>query len=199
MSDGRFDLLPLYGGIIMTFRPTAIGTIAATLFITSPAFSFELSSPDIRQGATLNAAQVGNAFGCKGGGVSPAISWKDAPAGTKSFAVSLYDPDAPTGSGWWHWTVFDIPATANSLSEGAGTEDGKSLPAGTKQGHNDAGISAFMGVCPPPGPAHRYILTVTALKVEHLGLPPNAGGAMIGFMTKVNALESISITATYGQ
>jgi Raf kinase inhibitor-like YbhB/YbcL family protein len=182
----------------MAFR-TTIGIVAASLFVACPAFSFELSSPNIRQGATLNSAQVGNAFGCKGGGASPALSWKNAPAGTKSFAVSLYDPDAPTGSGWWHWTVFDIPATASSLSEGAGTEDGKSLPPGTKQGHNDAGVSAFMGVCPPPGPAHRYVLTITALKVDQLGLSSSASGAMIGFLTKANALDSASITATFGQ
>jgi Raf kinase inhibitor-like YbhB/YbcL family protein len=111
----------------------------------------------------------------------------------------LYDPDAPTGSGWWHWTVFDIPASVSSLPAAAGNEDGKLLPHGAKQGRNDAGLSAFMGACPLPGPPHRYILTVTALKLEKLGLPVGASGAMIGFMTKANALASTTITATFGQ
>jgi Raf kinase inhibitor-like YbhB/YbcL family protein len=178
---------------------SVIGSVIAGLLAATPALSFELTSPDVHQGSTLNPAQVSNVFGCSGGNVSPALSWKNAPAGTKSFAISLYDPDAPTGSGWWHWTVFDIPASTTSLPAGAGSEDGKSLPSGVKQGRNDAGQSAFMGACPPAGPAHRYIMTITALKVEQLGLPAGATGAMIGFITKANALDSTSISATFGR
>jgi hypothetical protein len=172
---------------------------AAGLFATTPALSFELTSPEMRQGERLDPPQVANMLGCTGGNVSPALSWKNAPTGTKSFVVTLYDPDAPTGSGWWHWMVFDIPAPARSLPAGAGSVDGKSLPSGAAQGRNDAGVSAFMGACPPPGTAHRYILTVTALKLEKLGLPSGASGAMIGFVTKANALASVSITATFGR
>ncbi|CAM5769288.1 kinase inhibitor [Labrys miyagiensis] len=164
-----------------------------------PAFSFELTSPDLREGGALPAAQVSNLFGCTGGNLSPALSWRNAPAGTKSFVVTVYDPDAPTGSGWWHWTVFDIPATVKALPRGAGAAGGNDLPQGALQGANDAGQPAFMGACPPPGPAHRYIVTVTALKVDKLGLDSGAGGAMIGFLTRANALGSASITVLYGR
>lgn len=173
------------------------GALALGLAATQPASAFELTSTDIGEGATLAKAQVSNVFGCSGGNVSPALSWKDPPEGTKSYAVTLYDPDAPTGAGWWHWIVFDIPASATSLQSGAG--DGKSLPSGAVQGRNDAGMPAFMGACPPPGPAHRYILTITALKVAKLDLPATASGAMIGFMVHANALASATLTATYGQ
>jgi len=175
------------------------GLVAAGLLAAAPASSFELTSPDVSNGGTLNMAQVSNVFGCAGGNISPALSWNHAPTGTKSFAVTLYDPDAPTGSGWWHWVVFDIPATATGLPEGSGAANDKGLAAGAVRAHNDAGASAFMGACPPPGPAHHYVLTVTALKVEKLGLDASAGGAMVGFMAKANALATASITATYGQ
>jgi Raf kinase inhibitor-like YbhB/YbcL family protein len=176
-----------------------IGIAALSMLAAAPASSFELTSPDVANGGTLKAAQIANIFGCSGGNISPALSWKEVPEGTKSFVVTLYDPDAPTGSGWWHWTVFDIPASATSLPGGAGGTDSKALPAGAIQGRNDAGASAFLGACPPPGPAHRYILTITALKVEKLGLDSNASGALIGFMTRANALAATSIAATYGQ
>jgi len=173
--------------------------LAAALLSSSQASAFELTSPDMKDGGTLRTEQVANVFGCKGGNVSPALSRKDAPKETKSFAVSLYDPDAPTGSGWWHWTVFDIPASANSLPSGAGSAKGAGLPAGAVQGRTDFGTPSFGGACPPPGPAHRYVLTVTALKVDKLGLDSSASGALVGYMTHANALASASITATYGQ
>jgi Raf kinase inhibitor-like YbhB/YbcL family protein len=176
-----------------------IGIVALSALAAAPASAFELTSPDVANGGTLKAAQISNVFGCSGGNISPALRWKDAPEGTRSFVVTLYDPDAPTGSGWWHWTIFDIPASATFLPGGAGSKDGKALPAGAFQGRNDAGAAAFLGACPPPGPAHRYILTITALKVEKLGLDSNAGGALVGFMTKANALGTATITATYGQ
>ena len=173
------------------------GVMALGLAATQPASAFELSSTDIAEGVPLAKAQVANVFGCSGGNVSPALSWKDPPDGTRSYAVTLYDPDAPTGSGWWHWIVFDIPASATSLPSGAG--DGKALPSGAVQGRNDAGMPGFMGACPPPGPAHRYIVTITALKVARLDLAATASGAMIGFMIRANALASATLTATYGQ
>ncbi|AVA21837.1 YbhB/YbcL family Raf kinase inhibitor-like protein [Rhizobium sp. LEGMi198b] len=173
--------------------------LAATLLASGQASAFELASPDMKDSGTLKIEQVANVFGCKGGNVSPALSWKDAPEGTKSFVVTLYDPDAPTGSGWWHWTVFDIPASAKSLPSGAGSTGGTGLPSGAIQGRTDFGTSGFGGACPPPGPAHRYKLTVTALKVDKLGLDSNASGALVGYMTQANALASASITATYGQ
>lgn len=173
--------------------------VATACLLAAPAFGFELTSPDLGEGATLKAAQVSNIFGCSGGNRSPALAWKNAPPGTKSFVVTLYDPDAPTGSGWWHWTVFDIPATVSNLPGGAGSPGGEGLPKGALQGANDAGMPTFMGACPPPGQAHRYVVTVTALKVDRLGLDSKASGAMIGFLTHANALASASITATYGR
>src|SRR5262245_51354412 len=105
--------------------------------------AFKLGSPTIKPGATLTEAQVFNSFGCTGKNQSPALQWSGAPAGTKSFAVTLYDPDAPTGSGWWHWVVFNIPASTTSLAEGAGTPDGGQLPAGAAQGRTDFGSPGF--------------------------------------------------------
>src|SRR3954465_14424129 len=116
-------------------------------------------------------------MGAGGQNVSPQLSWSGAPAGTKSFALTLYDPDAPTGSGWWHWVVYDIPATATELPQGAGS--GKApLPAGTVQGKTDFGAAGYGGAGPPPGDKpHRYVFTVYALKVDKLDLPADASPA----------------------
>ena len=169
---------------------------AAALMLPVPALAFELTSPDIAEGKPLAMAQV--AKDCGGGDVSPGLAWKDAPAGTKSFVVTMYDPDAPTGSGWWHWTVYNVAGSATGLPTAAGS-GGPGLPAGAVQGRTDAGTAGFGGACPPPGPAHRYVVTVTALKVEKLDLPQDASAAMLGFMTTMNSLGKASITATYGQ
>ena len=160
---------------------------------------FTLTSPDVKPGATLTDQQVFNGFGCSGANLSPELAWKNAPAGTKSFVVTVYDPDAPTGSGWWHWVVYDIPATATGLAQGAGS--GKSaLPEGAKQGKTDFGAPGFGGACPPPGDKpHRYVFTVYALKVATLDVPPDASPALIGYMTKANSLGSASFTAKYAR
>ena len=173
-------------------------SLAATLSFAS-AQAFELTSTDITNGATLKVEQTANIFGCKGGNISPDLSWKDAPEGTKSFAVSLFDPDAPTGSGFWHWVAFDIPASSTALPAGVSTSDGKKLPEGTIQVRNDASILGYVGACPPPGAPHHYVLTLRALKVEKLGLDANASPALVGFMTNAKKLGEATITATYGQ
>ena len=164
---------------------------------TARADGFRLTSPDIAEGKPLAEAQVFSGFGCTGGNTSPALSWSGAPAGTKSFVVTVYDPDAPTGSGWWHWVAFDLPASTSGLARGAGTAGG--MPAGAVQARNDYGKAGFGGACPPPGAPHRYIFKVTALKVEKLGVDADASAALIGFMTNANALGSATITATYGR
>jgi Raf kinase inhibitor-like YbhB/YbcL family protein len=160
---------------------------------------FSLSSPTIKPGSMLTDAQVFNGFGCSGKNISPALKWSGAPAGTKSFAVTLYDLDAPTGSGWWHWVVYNIPASATELPEGAGAADGKGLPAGAMQGRTDFGTAAFGGACPPPGKPHRYVFTVTALKTDKLDIPADGSGALVGFMVNANKLASATLAAKYGR
>ena len=158
-----------------------------------------LSSKDVKPNSTLTEQQVFDGFGCTGANVSPELSWENAPAGTKSFVVTVYDPDAPTGSGWWHWIVHDIPATAKGLPRGAGS--GKApLPEGAVQGRTDFGSTGFGGACPPPGDKpHRYVFTVHALKVAKLDVPRDASPAMIGFSTRAGSLASASFTATYSR
>ena len=164
------------------------------------AAGFSLTSPTIKPGSMLTDTQVFNGFGCEGKNVSPALKWSGAPAGTKSFAVTVYDPDAPTGSGWWHWVVFNIPAGANELPAGAGSADGKGLPAGAVQGRTDFGAPGFGGACPPKGDKpHRYIFTVHALKTEKLDVPADATAALVGFMINANRLGKASFEAKYGR
>jgi hypothetical protein len=173
------------------------------LCVVSPALGaepFTLTSPDFKHKATLQNDQVYNSFGCSGKNLSPALAWKNAPAGTKSFALTVYDPDAPTGSGWWHWVVYNIPATVTSLPKGAGTPDGKLLPPGSLQVTTDFGGPGYGGPCPPAGAKpHRYIFTIHALKVEKIELPPNATAAMAGFFINQNAIGKASITGYYGR
>ena len=158
-----------------------------------------LESKDLKANGTLPDKHVFNGMGCTGENISPELSWKNAPEGTKSFALSVYDPDAPTGSGWWHWVVYNIPATATGLPQGAGSGKGE-LPAGTVQGNTDFGQPGYGGACPPPGDKpHHYIFTLTALKVEKLDVPANATAAYVGFATHANELASATLKATYGR
>jgi len=178
-------------------------SLAVTLAACAPlsqAAGFVLTSPNIKPGSTLTDAQVFNGFGCTGKNISPALKWSGAPKDTKSFAVTAYDPDAPTGSGWWHWVVYNIPATASEIPEGAGTAEGKGMPAGSMQGRTDFGAPGFGGACPPPGDKpHRYIFTVYALKTDKLDIPADATAALVGFMINANKLGSASFTGKYGR
>ena len=185
----------------MTSRVLSLAFAAAlcTTAFNASAADFKLTSPTIKPGSMLTEAQVFSGFGCTGKNVSPALKWSGAPAGTKSFALTVYDPDAPTGSGWWHWVVYNIPATATELPEGAGTADGKGLPAGSAQGKTDFGAPGFGGACPPPGKPHRYIFTVYALKTDKLDIPAEGTAALVGFMINANKLGAASFTAKYGR
>jgi Raf kinase inhibitor-like YbhB/YbcL family protein len=159
--------------------------------------AFRLWSNDFKEGARLPEAQVFNGMGYSGGNRSPHLSWEGAPEGTKSFVVTMFDPDAPTGSGWWHWVVINIPGSVKELQAGGGS--GSSLPSGAMQTRTDFGPSVYGGAAPPAGRIHRYIFTVHALRVEHLDLNAEASGAMVGFMVFMHTLGNATFTATYGK
>ena len=162
--------------------------------------SFILSSPEIAAGSRIEAHFEFDGFGCGGDNRSPILQWSGAPEGTKSFAVNVYDPDAPTGSGFWHWYVIDLPASCTGLAANAGAKGGDGLPAGARHIRNDYGQYAWGGMCPPPGDQpHRYIFTVHALSVERIELPDDAPAALTGFMVNANTLAKASFTATYGR
>ncbi len=146
------------------------------------------------QGGQIVTKQLFNGLGVNGKNISPGLYWKAAPPGTKSFALTMYDPTAPTGSGWWHWVIFDIPGNIDEIKEGAGTPSNASLPIGSIQGTNDLGQQGYMGPAPPVGSGvHSYVFTLFALKIEKLGLGPNAGPALVGFYLNSNAIEKASI------
>ncbi|MFL5562627.1 MAG: YbhB/YbcL family Raf kinase inhibitor-like protein [Gemmatimonadaceae bacterium] len=160
---------------------------------------FRITSPDIKAGSRIAARYVFNGMGCTGENVSPTLQWSGAPAATKSFAVTVYDPDAPTGSGFSHWVVYNIPASTTSLPAGAGGSNG-SLPSGATQGITDFGQPGYGGPCPPAGDKpHRYIFTVFALKVDHLDLPASATPAYVGFNLYGNMLAKTTFTARYSR
>lgn len=142
--------------------------------------TFTLSSKDL--GGQFTAQFVAGNFGCNGANESPELHWTNPPAGTKSFAITMYDPDAPTGSGFWHWLVVDIPAGVNSLGRGAGNLPLKLAPAGSRQTPNDTGACGYQGPCPDGDTPHRYVITVYALNTPKLGTPDNATAALTGFM-----------------
>lgn len=160
------------------------------------ASGFTLVSSDL--GGQLTEQQVFSGFGCQGQNISPALKWSNAPAGTKSFAVTVYDPDAPTGSGWWHWLVFNIPVEVSELPAGAGGSNGGPLPKGSIQGMTDFGKPQFGGACPPAGDkAHQYIFTVFALDEAKLSLDAQAAPAMVGFVLNQHAIAKASLIAYY--
>jgi len=167
----------------MFVREFAIITMAAgALFASAAALGadpFTADSSDLPAGVPIPPRFIFNGYGCKGQNVSPAIAWSNPPADTKSFALLVHDPDAPTGGkGWWHWIVVDIPAATRALAQGAGGTDGRALPAPARQLNTDFGTPGWGGPCPPPGDRpHHYVFTVYALRVDKLSLPANATGA----------------------
>lgn len=172
--------------------PTVFAILS--LPIAAMASEFKVEVPAFADG-TLKPGQFAAAMGCTGGNISPDISWSGAPEGTKSFVVTLYDKDAPTGSGFWHWVVVDIPGDATSIPEGTG-KDGAGLPEGARMTNTDMSVPGFLGACPPPGETHEYRITVKALKVAKLELPANASPALVGFMANMNKLAEASVVAT---
>lgn len=148
-------------------------------------------------GGQLSKAEEFDGFGCSGKNISPKLSWSGVPEGTKSLAVTMYDPDAPTGSGWWHWLVVNIPADATELAKGAGNAGG-TLPKGALQALNNYGTNAFGGACPPEGDkAHRYVITVHALDVDKLDVNEKTMPPVVGFMINAHTIQKASIMSYY--
>lgn len=156
---------------------------------------FRLSSKTIKQGAAIGAEHYWNNFGCSGGNVLPELAWQGAPAETKSFAVTFYDKDAPTGSGFWHWVIYNIPATTTKLPGGA---NGGSLPDGAVEGNTDLGKPGFFGPCPPVGRKHNYVYAVHALKVDKLPVDSGASPALVGFFLWQNTITKATLNIVAG-
>ena len=160
--------------------------------------TFSVTSTDVADGETLPKAQVSGILGAGGEDISPQLSWSGFPDGTRSFAVTVYDPDAPTAAGFWHWAVADIPASVTSLDSGAGDDTASRLPAGAVQLANDVGLKRYVGAGPPPGHGvHHYYVVVHAVDVESLGLPEGATPTYLGFNLFSHALARATIVPVY--
>lgn len=172
---------------------TLILLCSATLFGQE---TFTLSSSDI--GGEGTKTEEFNGFGCTGKNQSPELSWKNAPKNTKSYAITMYDPDAPTGSGWWHWLVFDIPNTTTSIQTGAGNIALDLMPKDAIQSITDYGTHGYGGPCPPENHGlHQYIITVYALKTDTLGLDKNTNAAVVGYYLNNQTLAKASLVMYY--
>jgi Raf kinase inhibitor-like YbhB/YbcL family protein len=163
---------------------------------TAGAAPFTLTSTSFKNGGNIEQKNAGNIMGCTGESKSPALEWKNAPEGTKSFALLVHDPDAPTGgAGFWHWIVYNIPAGTTSLPEGG------PLPPGAVQGNTDMGKPGYIGPCPPPGsPKHHYNFMLYPLKVEKLDVPPGATASYVGFNAGANVIgKPAKLTGVYAR
>jgi Raf kinase inhibitor-like YbhB/YbcL family protein len=181
------------------YRLLAVLAIVLAVGVGAAQGAFTLSSSSLQNG-TFAAAQALNRFNCTGGDISPALSWTGAPAATKSFAITLFDPDARRGQGFWHWTMYDIPAGTTSLPENAGVPGSDLAPAGSVQGPTSFGAPGYGGPCPPKGDApHHYQLTVYALDVATLDVPADTSPADLGKMFGAHALASAVLTVPYSR
>ena len=181
--------------MVHRFFAWALAPLFGLAVVPSLAADFQVVSPDMADGR-VTQTQFANlpVMGCAGGNVSPRILWSGTPPETRSLVVTMHDPDAPTGSGWWHWAVANIPAGTTELVAGAGTDAAK-LPAGVVQINTDAGRPGYGGPCPPVGQTHRYVITVTALKVAKLDLPAFTTPAMLSFMALPHRLGQATFIA----
>jgi Raf kinase inhibitor-like YbhB/YbcL family protein len=164
--------------------------------IASQAQEFRLTSRDVKHGEQVKDAYVLNGSGCTGENLSPELSWSGEPEGTKSFAVTMFDADAPTGSGWWHWTMVNIPKDVYRLQRDAGNTNGSNVPAGATQGRTDFGRPGYGGPCPPAGDkTHHYYFKVWALKVERLPIDSDSSGALVGYLLNTNSIAAAELVA----
>ena len=161
----------------------------------------QLTSHNFKEGETLDMVHVGaqeHGFGCSGGNRSPQLSWSDVPDGARSFAVTCYDPDAPTGSGFWHWQVVNIPSDVTELPMDAGLPDGSKLPPGAMQTRNDYGVTGYGGPCPPEGHRpHHYVFTVFAVTQEELPVSADTSCAVVGFQLNHNNVGTARLTGLF--
>lgn len=184
--------LVIAAALVWPVRAAAHGARART------ASGLTLRSAELAAGRPISRNQVYDRSGCRGDNISPGLFWGDPPAGTRSFAVLMFDPDAP-GGGFWHWAVFDIPAAVRSLQTGAGAPPKHLLPAGAIQVRNDFGSLGYAGPCPPPGPAHHYHLMLYALRLSKLGLDMTASPAQVAARVAANSLAKAEIVRLYGR
>ena len=183
--------LPLRSPLLTEVAPSSSGSPQCA-GIPEGASRFDLTSPDLQDNHPFPQSEIANVFGCNGGNQAPRLRWTGAPAGTRSYAVTMFDPDAPTGSGFWHWLTWDIPASVTSLDS--------ALPAGAVSGGNDAGLTGYLGPCPPPGDrTHRYKLTVFALDVPSLNLLASARPAVVAFSMRLHILGFGRLIGTASQ
>ncbi|HTB90934.1 MAG TPA: YbhB/YbcL family Raf kinase inhibitor-like protein [Steroidobacteraceae bacterium] len=174
--------------------------LAAAALRPALAAEFQLTSTDIGQDVPLSQDFVFSGFGCTGGNQSPELRWNGAPAGTKSYAVALFDPDAMQGRGFWHWLMVNIPAGTTSLRRDAGKNDGSKLPSGAAQIRNGFRVAGYSGSCPPPADEpHGYVMTVYALKVAVLEVPDDATSPMMLAVIEANTLGKASLTYHFGR
>lgn len=201
MISGHRVVLTLAGALVLSSPPALAGRPARPQppgGQATAAAHLTLRSADIAPGGPIGREHVYDRSGCRGGNISPALSWIHPPAGTRSFALLMFDPDAP-GGGWWHWAVFDIPPAVTSLRAGAGAPASRLLPAGAIQARNDFGFPGYGGPCPPPGAPHRYRLTLYALRVAKLGLGADASPAQVDARARADALAQAQVVGLYAR
>jgi Raf kinase inhibitor-like YbhB/YbcL family protein len=187
----RLKKLTLLILLLLSFTSVRVGAIAT---------QFELSSPQLSEGGTLPQSMVYRGFGCNGQNLSPELSWTGEPTKTKSYAITMFDPDAPTGLGWQHWLVFNLPKHIHTISEGAGDTAANRLPSDSQQGYTDFGSNGYGGACPPIGNTpHRYILTIYALDIERLPTGAETTGAKLAFLMRGHILGKAELIGRYGR
>jgi Raf kinase inhibitor-like YbhB/YbcL family protein len=161
--------------------------------------SFVVTSDDVAEGQPLAPAHLYDGFGLPGHNVSPQLRWSGYPPQTRSFGVTCFDPDAPTGSGFWHWVLFDIPGHVTELPRGAATPDALALPVGAQHARNDLGVRAYCGAAPPKGDEpHRYVFAVHALDCATLDLDADVSAAVVGYNTTQHVLARAQLTPVFG-